>query len=391
MRIGGTRVWRKRVSDEMEGEGLNRIKIGHVVHGLGIGGMERVVVTLMEGVDQGEFSSSVYCLAGGGELMVEMQGKGYEARALAKKPGVSLLLPWRLAKLFKRDGVDVVHCHNFGGLTYGATGGRLARVRGVIYTAHGPEFPCQRRHALFQRLPLVDRVVTVSDFIRRGAVEEVGLDPSKVTTIRNGVDVARFTPRDAGAAQKKRLEIGVGESDVLIGVVARLTPEKDHATLLDAFSRVVARRPMAKLIVVGDGELMETLREKAARLGVEHSVIFLGNRKDVADLLHILDVFALSSKEEGLGITLLEAMASGVPVVATSVGGIPEIVEHGVTGVLVPPGDGAVLADAIEWVLSHPEATRPMVAAARRRVEESFSLKRMIAEYEALYRISAGH
>jgi glycosyltransferase involved in cell wall biosynthesis len=357
---------------------------------MGIGGLERIVVTLMEGINREEFSSLVYCLSLGGELMVEMRAKGYQARAMGKGPGISLALPLRLAKLFKRDGVDIVHCHNFGAFTYGAIGGRMAGVRGVIYTAHGPDFPYRRRQAFFERLPLADRVVAVSDFVRRGAVEKAGLDPSKVTTISNGVDVGRFSRGDAGGAKRKRIEIGVGESDVLIGVVARLTPEKDHATLLEAFSRVLTGRPPAKLIVVGDGELMGRLREHTARLGLESSVLFLGNRTDVPELLHVLDVFALSSKEEGLGITLLEAMASGVPIVATSVGGIPEIVEHGVTGVLVPPGDEAVLADAIEWVLSHPETIEPMVAAARRRVEEKYSLERMISEYEALYRISAG-
>jgi len=386
MRIGGNRVRVRRAAEEMRAETRNRISIGHVVHGLGIGGLERIVVTLMEGVDRGGFSSCAYCLEGGGELMVEMREKGYRVRAIEKRPGVSFLLPWRLARLFKADKIDIVHCHNFGAFAYGATAGRLARVGGVVYTAHGPEFPCRRRQAFFQRLPLADRVVTVSDFIRRGAVEGARLDPTKVTTIRNGVDSQRFSRREGGGVGTKRRDIGVEESDVVIGVVARLTPEKDHATLIEAFSHLAAGRQEAKLVIVGDGELMGTLREKTARLGLEQLVIFLGNRKDVADLLRLFDVFALSSKEEGLGITLLEAMASGVPVVATSVGGIPEIVEHGVTGVMVPPGDPRVLADAIEWMLSHPGEAGSMVERARRRVAESYSVEQMIAEYETLYR-----
>jgi glycosyltransferase involved in cell wall biosynthesis len=355
---------------------------------MGIGGLERIVAALMEGADRSIFSSGVYCLEGGGELMTEMLDKGHAAKALGKGAGVNLLLPWRLAKHLRADGVDVVHCHNFGAFAYGAVAGRLARVRGVLYTAHGPEFPSLRRQAVLERLPLADRVVAVSDYIRRSAIERAGIDPGRVTTIRNGVDIRRFAPSTTDAAMKKRLEIGVGESDALIGVVARLSAEKDHATLIAAFARVAAGRPKSRLIVVGDGELMGELKGQTGRLGLDGSVLFLGKRTDVTDLLRMFDVFALSSKEEGLGITILEAMASGVPVVATCAGGIPEIVEHGVTGVLVPPGDEVVLGDAIEWVLSHPEAVAAMAAAARRRVEEQFSLDRMVAAYERLYALS---
>jgi sugar transferase (PEP-CTERM/EpsH1 system associated) len=370
----------------MDRGGRNRVKIGHVVHRLGIGGLERIVVTLMEGVDQRDFASCVYALAGGGELMREMAAKGYETRAMSKGPGVSPLIPFRLANLFKRDGVDVVHCHNFGGFTYGALAGRLAGVRRIIYTAHGPVFPSRPRQALFQRMPLVDWVVTVSEYLHRGAVEEAGLDPSKVTTIRNGVDCTRYAKKDPAVSRAKRLEIGAKETDVVIGVVARLSPEKDHFTLIEAFSRVAARRSESRLVVAGDGELMSALRERCAALGIERSVLFLGDRTDIPELLGVFDLFALSSKEEGLGITILEAMSAGVPVVATSVGGIPEIVEHGVTGIMVPPGDAGVFADAVEWVLSHPSAAVDMAERARRWVSERFGVERMISSYESLYR-----
>jgi sugar transferase (PEP-CTERM/EpsH1 system associated) len=365
---------------------LRRLKIGHVVHQLGIGGLERIVVTLMEGVDQREFTSSVYGIAGGGELMREMESKGFEVRVLAKGAGLAPLIPFRLASLFKKDHVDVVHCHNFGAFAYGAVAGRMAGVRGIVYTAHGPVFPSRPRQAFFQRLPLADRVVTVSEFLRRGAVEETGLDPSRVITIRNGIDYSRYAKKDPSISTAKRVEIGAKERDVVIGVVARLSPEKDHHTLIEAFARVVGGRPESRLVVVGDGELMPSLRERCAALGIERSVIFLGSRTDVPDLLATFDVFAISSREEGLGITILEAMAAGVPVIATSVGGIPEIIEHGVAGITVPPGDPSVFADAIEWVLSHKAAAEEMAAKARDRIRDGFGIDRMIEAYEDLYR-----
>jgi sugar transferase (PEP-CTERM/EpsH1 system associated) len=370
----------------MNADDRPRIKIGHVVHRMGIGGMERVVATLVEGVDKKEFTSSVYALAGGGDLMRELEEKGYGTRILAKGPGFDPFLPLRLARLFRQDGIDIVHCHNFGAFAYGALGARMARVRGVVYTAHGPVFPSRGRQAFFQRLPLADRVVTVSEYLRRGAVEEGGLDPSKVVTIRNGVDYGKYAKGDTSKAGERRREIGAGDSEAVIGVVARLSPEKDHATLLKAFASVCAGRSGVRLVVVGDGELMPQLKEMCRALRIEECTVFLGERTDVADLLGALDVFVLSSKDEGLGITLLEAMAAGVPVVATSVGGVPEIVEHGVTGIMVPSGDDAVLADAIAWVLGHRETAAEMALRAGDRVAERFTIDRMIESYESLYR-----
>jgi glycosyltransferase involved in cell wall biosynthesis len=305
---------------------------------------------------------------------------------MGKEPGLAFTLPLRLARIARENGADILHCHNFGALYYGALAGFLARTPSVIYTAHGPKFPGGTRRAWFQRLPLTDRIVAVSEFVRESAIESAGINPKKVVTIYNGIETERFlTPRKRPAEEIKR-GIGIEKAGAVIGTVARLSPEKDHFTLLEAFGRLTKGSDNAFLVVVGDGEMLAALERRAGELGVRESVVFLGNRRDIPELLSVFDVFALSSKEEGLGITLLEAMGSGIPVIATRVGGIPEIVENGVTGLLVSPESPEQLADGITWLLEHREETRAIVKAGFQQIRTRFSVENMIRKYEGLYR-----
>jgi glycosyltransferase involved in cell wall biosynthesis len=309
---------------------------------------------------------------------------GFEVTTMNKTPGLSYSLPFRLAGLFRQDRVDLVHCHNFGSLVYGAIGGRLAGVGGVLYTAHGPEMPYGSRKAVFQRLPLVDRIITVSDYVRDSAINKAGLSPSRVTTIHNGVDVGRYS-RIASTREQVRTQLGLTSDEPLLGVVARLTPEKDHDTLLQSLVLVRNDFDNVKLAIAGEGELMDALKKKVEHLGLSRSVWFLGNRGDVPELLQAMDLFVLSSRQEGLGITLLEAMAVGLPVVATNTGGIPEIVISGETGLLVPPEDASRFAEAVKWMLSHRDDGKEMGLRGQKRALQQFGVERMVEQYEAVY------
>ncbi len=362
-----------------------RINVGHIVHSLSIGGMERIVVTLMGGVDRRRFASSVYCLQRGGEHIGPLRRDGFKTLEFDKKPGINYSLPVRLARVLKKDNIDIVHCHNFGGLFYGLIGARMGNVPCVVYTAHGPGFPHKWRQSWFQRLAFTDRVIAVSDHVRRDAVEKAGLKEDVVTTIPNGVDLTLYRRPSDDAIQKKKAELGLEGFGPVIGTVARLSPEKDHATLIEAFSRLASIHTKARLVLVGDGEMMGELKERATRLGIGLRVDFLGSRSDVTELLPVFDVFALASKEEGLGITIIEAMAEGVPVVGTNVGGIPEIITDGETGVLVPPGTPDKLAEAIDKLLSNPVEAARLAAAARNTVEIRYDMCRMIEGYENVY------
>jgi glycosyltransferase involved in cell wall biosynthesis len=315
--------------------------------------------------------------------MNEVVGAGYRVQAMNKKEGLDYFLPLRVATSLRRDRVGIVHCHNFGPLVYGSIGGRLARARGIVYTAHGPEASERKKQAIFQRLRLVDRVITVSEHVRQVAIHQAGLDPRRVHTVINGIDVQKYA-RDS-ERQRMRAELGVSEDDALIGIVARLTAEKDHSMLLEAFSRVILVNPKSKLIVVGSGGLKHALMEKAQQMAVATNTVFLGSRADVPELLSALDLFVLSSHTEGLGITLLEAMAAALPVVATNVGGIPEIVLDGKTGLIVAPRDAAAFADAMIRMLSNRDAAKQMGREGRERVTQKFGVGSMVRQYEAIY------
>jgi glycosyltransferase involved in cell wall biosynthesis len=224
--------------------------------------------------------------------------------------------------------------------------------------------------------------VAVAEDAREVATRVEGVSSAKVVTIVNGVDTDAFRPTpDRGLA---RAELGVPTSGFHIGVVARLSPEKDHATLLAAFARVHAERPDTILTLVGDGPLRRELEALAGELGIGRAVRFAGARRDVARALAAFDVFALSSRTEGLSLTLIEAAAMGLPIVATRVGGNSEVVVDGETGWLVPAADPASFARALLACAAEPRRTA-MGLRGRERAVERFSIDRMTRAYEAIY------
>jgi glycosyltransferase involved in cell wall biosynthesis len=236
----------------------------------------------------------------------------------------------------------------------------------------------ERRMARLTRLVIAD-----SEKVRRQLVEGQGLPAAKVATILNGIDTARFGA--AGDPAQARRALGLNGRGPVIGTVGRLEPVKDHATLLQAFRRVREAHPGAALVVAGDGPLREPLEAQARALGLAGSVTFLGRRSDVADWLGGLDVFVLSSVSEGLPLTVLEAMAAGVPVVSTDVGGIQEIIRAPGEGRLVAPRSPDSMAEAVLALLADEAARRAIGRAGRERVRAAFDLQRMVDAYETAY------
>ncbi|WP_437812806.1 glycosyltransferase family 4 protein [Sorangium sp. So ce1078] len=366
-------------------------KVAHVVLSLNVGGLERVVLRLLERTARDRFAPVVCALEEPGALADELARLDVPLVVLARRPGLDPGLPVRLAAWLRREEIRLVHTHNPGPHLYGAIAAGLARAASlpggggprVVHTKHGRNYPKQKRKVLVNRLAaaLTDRVVAVSDDARAVALEVERLDPAKVVTILNGVDTDVFRPGDAGAA---RARLAVPGSGYHVGCVARLSPEKDHATLLAAFARLREVRPDAHLSLIGDGPLRPALEQQAARLGLGGAVTFTGTRGDVAELLPAFDVFALASLTEGISLTLIEAAAAGLPIVATRVGGNPEIVEEGETGLLVAPGAPETLAAALEAVAVR-EDRAAMGMRGRARVIERFGMDRMIRAYEDLY------
>jgi glycosyltransferase involved in cell wall biosynthesis len=209
----------------------------------------------------------------------------------------------------------------------------------------------------------------------------------RIRVIRNGIDTSRFNPARRETARHR---LGLREEDVAIGAVGRLVPVKDQATLLAALSQLKKEGAPFRAFLAGDGPLLDGLSAQARDGGIADQIVFLGARADIEDVLAAYDVFVLSSVSEGLSNTILEAMSTGLPVVATRVGGADELVEHDHTGVLVPPSDSPAMAAAIRRLLENQQLRKSMGAAGRRRAETEFSLTRMIASYEDLYLELAG-
>ncbi len=352
--------------------GTRALRVAHIAPAFGIGGLERMLVDFARRADTRRFEQNFVAIGADGPIGAELAALGRPVTALAKDDGFRPALVLRLARLLRERKIDVVHTHNAAGLFYGAPAARLAGVRRIIHTRHGVE-PISGRAMQALRVVslLVNHIVCVSADNAALARRE-GFPSAKLVTLLNGVDLDRFACRGPAPGRRALL-------------VARLSPEKDIATLLRAAALLrESGRPIA-LDIVGSGPCLGDLTALRDELGLTEMVTFPGASDDVRDALEQAGLFVLPSVTEGISLTLLEAMASGLPVVATAVGGNVEVVADQETGLLVPPSRPEAMADAIDAVLADPERAKRMGLAGRCRVELRFDLARTIADYEALY------
>jgi glycosyltransferase involved in cell wall biosynthesis len=353
---------------------MRRLRVAHVTLGLDVGGQEKLLVEFARCADRRRFDLHFVSLGGRGVLADDLESQGWPVTTLDEPTGFRPGLVLRLARLFYQLGIDIVHTHDERPHIYGAFAARLACVRRLIHTRHhGMADRLTPRQAVLVRLAarLSDWFVCVSTDSARQAVKQ-GVSPCIVRTLHNGIDLMRFDPpaaRDGGP----------------VVTVARLSPEKDITTLLFAAKLAVAQDPSFRLEIAGDGPCAADLRRTASDLGLDGCVRFHGQVRDVPALLTRAGLFVLSSQTEGVSLTLLEAMACGLAVVATRVGGNPEVVADGETGLLAPPGDPAALAQAMLRLRRDNEERRRMELAGRRRVERCFDVRRMTAAYECMY------
>jgi glycosyltransferase involved in cell wall biosynthesis len=349
------------------------IRIAHVTQQLDMGGMEKLLVEFARHVDRSRFDLRFVSLTTRGGVADEIESCGWPATALGKPSGLRPTLTLRLCRLFRQWKIDLVHTHNRAPLIYAGMAARLARVRGLVHTRHGQNFgESGRQTALFRLLSLAaDRVVCVSRDAAHLSTRQ-GLRPDRLVQVWNGIDLARFSftgPNMGGPA-------------VMVG---RMSPEKDPATLLRATALVVRQMPSFQLVLAGDGPCQPSLISLIEELDLSMHVRLLGEVRDIPTLLARASLLVLPSISEGISLTILEAMARGLPVVATKVGGNPEVVINGETGWLVPPRCPGELAAAILRVYCDPESGRRMGLAGRRRVESHFDVCRMVSTYESLY------
>lgn len=362
---------------------MPKTRVMQLVLSLTPGGTERLVIEICKQL-QDRVDSVVCCLDFEGAWAAEARALGIPVFALGRRPGFHPSLSLQVARLIKAHHIDVVHCHHYSPYVYGLLASLIAPAR-LVFTEHGSLShgkPSPKRRLVNPLLTRrAGRLCTVSGFLRENLIAE-GFPAHRLTVVHNGIEPGpRPTPEQRLAA---RAALGLPEDAFVVGTCARLVPVKSLETLLRAHVSVVARYPQARTVVIGDGPERAALEALTATLGVGDSVTFAGYRSDVRSLVPGFDVYANTSLYEGVSLTILEAMAAAVPVVATRNGGNPEVVVDGETGFLVPDGAPGV-ADAITRLAADPVRRRAMGDAGRRRLETHFSLERMVEEYAAAY------
>ena len=332
----------------------------------------------------------VFCLDAVGPLGYELQSEGVPVVSLERRPGKDWGVAWRMASEIRKRRVEVLHAHQYSPFFYSALARVVAGARPpLIFTEHGRHYPdvvsSNRRwlnRLLFARL--ANETNAVCGFSARALQTIDGFSAVSVGVVENGIDPERYGRALDPVAAKLRL--GLSKERRYIATVARFHPVKDHRTLLEAYRTVADAQPDVDLLLVGDGPLRNDLERQTERLELPGRVHFLGVRSDVPAILGAVDAFALTSVSEAAPITLLEAMASGLPVVVTDAGGTPEMVRDRVEGLLVPRGDAPSIARALLQLLDNPDLARRFGSAGADRVRRTYQLDDTVERHYETYR-----
>jgi lipopolysaccharide/colanic/teichoic acid biosynthesis glycosyltransferase/glycosyltransferase involved in cell wall biosynthesis len=378
-----------------------KIKVVRVIARLNIGGPAIHVTTLTAGLDPSRFESILVTGTenpGEGSLLDAALARGIRPVVIPEIVGEASLKPRDLKalvalyRLMRQERPQIVHTHTAKAGFLGRLAARLAGVPIVLHTYHGHVLhgyygPMKTR--LLRRMEralgrMTDRIIAVSEQVKADLVGYGVVRPEKISVIPLGFDLEPFL-NSAAYRDAFQRELGLGNGARLVGIVGRVFPIKNHRLFLDAAARVAGEEGNARFVVVGDGILRPEMEQHARRLGIADRVIFTGWRHDLPRIYPDLDVLVVSSKNEGTPVSAIEAMASGCPVVATRVGGLPDLIDDGKTGCLVPSEDPAALAAAILRVLRDPDAAHRMGQAARAQVREQFRAERLIGDLEGLY------
>jgi len=367
-------------------------RVLHILSGCTIGGCEQHVLALLSRLDRARFEPWLACFEAEPDEATPMlpmfKAAGVRCIDLKATRRTDPAALWRLGRLLRRGQFDIVHAHSFraelAAVLWSKAFGMAPRV---VRTVHNiEEFHASPKYAALASLSArgLDRVIAISDAVKEYLTREAGVPADTIDRIYYGIDASPFNPE---LPPPSRRPDGDPLKRPTVGMVARLAPQKGHRVLFDALPTIYAALPDVHVRLVGHEELSTAaeLRQAARERGVDHLVTFEGFRADIPQVMADLDVFVLPSLWEGFGLVLVEAMAAGRPVVASAVGPIPEIVLDGVTGLLVPPGDSAALAEAVIRLLQETELASAYGRAGRARVERDLRVGTMVARTAALY------
>ncbi|MCX7514600.1 glycosyltransferase [Frateuria hangzhouensis] len=382
------------------------MNITHFVESLDRGGLERVVIDLVRAQRDAGYRCQVVCLFAPGALAPELAELGVPVLSCGKRRGLDLRAIRRARRFLLAHATEILHTHNAISHYYAVLASRGLRLRRVVSTRHGMgatraaaqsrsrgrSWRDDRLEWLYGKsMAFTHAVAAVCETARREFQQRADLPAHKILAVPNGIHVDRFEPASQEDRQRLQATLGVPPDTRLAGFVGRLTWAKDHATLLRAFRRVHERLPDTALVLIGDGSLRPALEALAQAEGIAGRVFFMGDRNDIPALLRGLDLFVMSSVTEGYSIALLEACASALPIVATRVGGNPEIVRDGINGALVPAGEPVALAEAMIGILGDATRARAMGQAGREWALRHGSFRTMAERYTEIYGHADGH
>ena len=359
----------------------------HIVEDLKIGGLERVIADIVTRLDQDKFHAKVWCLFRGGDIFEQLKQSGIDAEILGMRSDKDIGFLIRLAGRLRRENIHIIHAHGYTATSLARVAAIMARTPVIIAHMHSTYWAFSRKQLFVEKILsfFTDRIICCSHSVADFVTEVEQIDPRKVAVIYNGVDFEKYALKDPNAWPKRA-------GGYIIGCVARLAPCKGHKYLLEAARQVIKRFPgEVRFVIIGDGALRSELEEFTAGLGIKDHVSFKGPVLDIIKELASIDIAVLASSErEGLSLSLIEALAAGIPSVGTSIGGTREVIISGQNGILVPPKDPDSFAKAILSLLADPQTAMTMGRRGRKVIEEKFSVREMLEKVTALYNDLAG-
>lgn len=355
-----------------------------ITNHLNSGGITSYVLSLSKGLkDRGH---NIYLASSAGQLLNKFQEEGINFIPIPIKtkkeisPKIALSF-FRLKSFIEKNHIDLVHTHS---RTTQVLGCLLHKFTGVrhISTCHG----FFKRRFLRRMFPCWgEMVIAISEPVKEHLIKDFRVEEKNIMVIHNGIEADRFRALDFKSGVRSKKELGLGDGAV-IGIVARLSDVKGHIYLIEAMKIVLNNDPSAQLLIVGEGKEKENLRKKTDGLGITKSVFFIPDVPDTIAALAAIDIFVMPSLKEGLGLALMEAMAAGLPVIGSNVGGIKSLIQDGLNGILVEPADSKGLAEAILKLLKDSKKRESLGGAAQKFIAKSFSLERMIIDTEKVYK-----
>ncbi len=363
-------------------------KIVHIAKVTGVHGMEKHLLTLLPRLNGQPYEIVFLILIDPqhpvADYLESLKQQGIATHPVAIHHDIDPFCFWAVLKYLKQIKPILVHTHLMHGDLYGIAAARCAGIKAIVSSKHNDD-----AFRLRQPLKIINymlnrntsKIITISDWIARFTQNAEGAAREIIRTIYYGIEPAQ-TSSDRNAL---RASLNMGKEDIVVGIIARLVEQKGHRYLIDGFAKAVTENQKLRLLIVGSGELEGELKKRIKRENLQEKVIFTGYRSDTVDLLNAIDIFAHPSLWEGFGLSVLEAMNMGKPVVATNVSALPELVEDTVTGFLVPPRDASALADALLKLAANPSLRQQMGASGQQRCRSFFSVDRMVQETRSLY------